>query len=138
MEDVQPGSNQYIAGYKGKDTKKTTLGNNVSISVLGDTDQTNSTAYGSDNAHGVLEAGDNLAVTVNAKGYINSFGLSTIGNDASHKSSTTVGDNLTVNVTATERPMVFITAMGTVTLIRLSAKMQLSLSMAQQQRPFLP
>ena len=117
MEDVQPGS-------KGKDTKKTTLGNNVSISVLGDTDQTNSTAYGSDNAHGVLEAGDNLAVTVNAKGYINSFGLSTIGNDASHKSSTTVGDNLTVNVT--------------VTLIRLSAKMQLSLSMAQQQRPFLP
>lgn len=99
MEDVQPGSNQYIAGYKGKDTKKTTLGNNVSILVLGDTDQTNSTAYGSDNAHGVLEAGDNLAVTVNAKGYINSFGLSTIGNDASHKSSTTVGDNLTVNVT---------------------------------------
>lgn len=99
MEDVQPGSNQYIAGYKGKDAKKTTLGNNVSISVLGDTDQTNSTAYGSDNAHGVLEAGDNLAVTVNAKGYTNSFGLSTIGNDASHKSSTTVGDNLTVNVT---------------------------------------
>lgn len=48
--DVQPGSNQYIAGYKGWEAKKTTLGNNVFISVLGTTDQTNSTAYGSDNA----------------------------------------------------------------------------------------
>ncbi len=98
--DVQPGSNQYIAGYKGAEAKKTTLGNNVSISVLGTTDQTNSTAYGSDNAHGALEAGDNLSVTVNDKGYTNSFGLSTIGRDSSHIGTTAAGDNLAVNVTS--------------------------------------
>ena len=96
--DVQPGSNQYIAGYKGVEAKKTTLGNNVSISVLGTTDQTNSTAYGSDNAYGELEAGDNLTVALNTKGYDASYGLSTIGQDRNHTGNTVVGNDLNVSV----------------------------------------
>lgn len=98
-DNIQQGSGQYIAGYMGNQAEKTTLGKNISIQVLGNTDTDNAAAYGSDNAYGNLEAGDNLSVTVNAKGYGRTYGLSTVGYNSTYTGNTATGKNLTVNVT---------------------------------------
>lgn len=98
-EEIQQGHSGSIAGYQGYQAKKTKFGNNVTISVAGNTDTANAVAYGSDNTYGELEAGDNLNVTVNTKGYTQALGLSTIGHDSSQISTTAVEKNLAVNVT---------------------------------------
>ena len=98
-DNIQQGSGQYIAGYMGNQADKTTLGNNISIQVFGNTDTANAAAYGSDNAYGDLETGDDLSVTVNAKGYANSYGLSTVGYNSTYAGNTVTGKNLAVNVT---------------------------------------
>lgn len=97
---IQQGHSGSIAGYQGYQAKKTTFGNNVTISVAGNTDTANAFAYGSDNTYGELKAGDNLNVTVNTKGYTQALGLSTIGHDSNQISTTAVGENLVVNVTS--------------------------------------
>lgn len=99
-EEIQQGHSGTIAGYQGYQAKKTTFGNNVTISVAGNTDTANAFAYGSDNTYGELETGDNLNVTVNTKGYSQALGLSTIGHDSSQISTTAVGENLAVNMTS--------------------------------------
>lgn len=99
-EEIQQGHSGNIAGYQGYQAKKTTFGNNVTISVAGNTDTANASAYGSDNADGELEAGDNLTVTMDTKGYAASYGLSTVGEDSNHTGTTSVGKNLTVTMTS--------------------------------------
>lgn len=99
-EEIQQGHSGSIAGYQGYQAKKTTFGKNVTISVTGNTDTDKASAYGSDNADGELETGDNLTVTIDTKGYAASYGLSTVGEDSDHTGTTAVGKDLTINMTS--------------------------------------
>ena len=80
--------------------KRPPSGKNVTISVTGNTDTDKASAYGSDNADGELETGDNLTVTIDTKGYAASYGLSTVGEDSEHTGTTAVGKDLTINMTS--------------------------------------
>ncbi len=102
--NIKQGSGSYIAGYMGLEAGKTTFGKDVSIKVSGNTATSGAFAYGSDNRYGALETGDHFSVTVNTRGYADSYGLGTWGakDNAGNAvtGSTSTGNNLTVNVTS--------------------------------------